>query len=304
MNHPAHLTRYASLVDDLDAFLGAAARPLPRVVWANPLKADPRAVAAELRALCPTAQPVRWCPDAWRLPPDSHPGRWAMHTVGEIYAQEEAAIWAGDLIGAAPGERVLDLCAAPGGKTARMALAMGDRGTLVANDRFVGRMPALRRTMDRLGITSAALTAYDGARFPECAPLFDRVMVDAPCTCEGTTRKRAGGRWSAPSEGYRFSIAQVQRALLRRALRLTRPGGTVVYATCTYAPEENEGTLDGIDPAVAAIEPIEPPPGLRVTPGVERWGEQRYRPDVVHAARIWPHHNDTGGFFVARLRRL
>lgn len=304
MSVPLHLTRYAPIVDDLDAFLSAAARPLPRVVWANPLQADPQAVADELRALCPQVQPVPWHADAWRLPPDAQPGRWPMHTVGEIYAQEEAAIWAGDLIGAQPGERVLDLCAAPGGKAARMAVAMGDRGTLIANDRFVGRMPALRRTMDRLGVTCAVLTAYDGARFPISEPLFDRVMVDAPCTCEGTTRKKAGGRWSAPGEGYRFSITQVQRALLRQGLRLTRPGGVVIYATCTYAPEENEGALDGIDPSVAVIEPITPPDGLRVSPGVPSWNGQTYRPDVVNAARIWPHHNDTGGFFVARLRRL
>lgn len=78
----------------------------------------------------------------------------------------------------------------------------------------------------------------------------------------------------------------------------------MVYATCTYAPEENEATLDAIEPDAAVIEPLTPPDGLRTTPGITTWGERTYRPDVVNAARLWPHHNDTGGFFVARLRRL
>lgn len=299
-----HLRRYASIVDDEEAFLAASVTPLPRVVWSNPLHGPVERIDARIRALCPAARPVSWRPHTWRLPADVAVGRWPLHTVGGIYGQEEAALWAGDLVGARPGERVLDMCAAPGGKTAQMALSMRDRGTLVANDRFKGRIPALRRTLDRLGITCAVVTRYDGVHLPRPEGGFDRVLVDAPCTCEGTTRKTAGGRRAAPGEGYRLSIAQVQRALLRAAVRLTRPGGSIVYSTCTYAPEENEGALDGLDPSEVAIEPITPPPGLSVTPGLREWDGRYYRPDVINAARIWPHHNDTGGFFVARLRRL
>lgn len=299
-----HLRRYAPIVDDLDAFLCAADRPLPRVVWANPLHGDPVEIGARVRAECPEAEPIAWRSHTWRLPPAERPGRWPLHTLGGIYGQEEAALWAGDLVGARPGERILDLCASPGGKTAQIAVAMGDDGTLLANERSRGRLPALRHTLDRLGITCAIVTQYDGVRFPTIEGGFDRVLVDAPCTCEGTTRKSAGGRRTAPSAGYRESITQVQRALLRAGVRLTKPGGTIVYATCTYAPEENEATLDAIPPDAAVVEPIEPPAGLRVTPGLAAWEGRRFRPDVVHAARLWPHHNDTGGFFVARLRRL
>ena len=85
---------------------------------------------------------------------------------------------------------------------------------------------------------------------------------------------------------------------------MTRPGGVVVYSTCTYAPEENEAVLSAIDPSHALIEPIVAPDGLSVTPGILSWNGASFREDVVNAARIWPHHNDTGGFFVARLRRL
>lgn len=297
----AWLARYAPIVDDLEAFLRAAARPLPRVVWANPLMDAAQGRAAVAR-MCPEAVPLGWVDDAWRLPPVSRPGAWLAHVLGQLHTQEEAAVFAGDALGARPGERVLDLCAAPGGKSARIAVSMDDRGTLVSNDRRLGRVTALRRTLDRLGVTCAVVTRANGLRLRGVWPdaSFDRVMVDAPCTCEGTTRKSEGG---PPEAGYRESIVQVQTALLRRAIALTKPGGTLVYATCTYAPEENEAVLHAAPrPGEVAIEPIET--SLTLAPGVTEWDGARYREDVQHAVRFWPHQHDTGGFFVARLRRL
>jgi len=293
--------RYLSLVDDQGAFLAACERPLPLVVWANPLAMDPAVVEAALFSAFPDAEPVSWRPHTWRLPPEAKVGNWPMHVVGGLYVQEEAAAFAGDVVDAQPGERILDLCAAPGGKTAQMAIAMGDRGTIVANDRRIGRLASLRRTVGRLGLTSVTVTCHDGIRFPQ-ETLFDRVLVDAPCTCEGTARK-SGRRSRNPDERYRNTVVQIQKALLRRALSVTKPGGRVVYSTCTFAPEENEYVLDAIDPSLASIEPIAPM-GLTVAPGLCEWRGRYLRPDIRHAARVWPHQNDTGGFFVACLRRL
>lgn len=302
---PAHLRRYAPIVDDLPAFLACAERPLPRVVIANPLKTDLATAEARVRARCPEAAPVPWRPGAWRLPPDARPGRWPEFITGLLHAQEEATIWPGELVGAQPGERILDLCAAPGGKTALMAWGMQDQGTLVANDREFGRLAALRRTLDRLGVTCAAVTHHDAARIPaQGAPFYDRVLADVPCTCEGTTRKRKGGRKAGTQARFRDTIVQVQKAVLRKAIQLVKPGGTIVYATCTYAPEENEAVLSAAPEGVVAIEPVTPPAGLHVRPGLTEWAGQAFRPDAVHAVRLWPHHNDTGGFFVAKLRRL
>ncbi|MCO4762906.1 MAG: RsmB/NOP family class I SAM-dependent RNA methyltransferase [Myxococcales bacterium] len=299
----AWLHRYAPIVDDPEAFLAATKEPLPRVVWANPLRAPVSQTNAEIRALVPNAQPVRWRPNTWRLPPETQPGTWLAHLHGDICVQEEAALWAGDLVGAQPGDRVLDLCAAPGGKTAQIAVAMQDSGTIVANERKHGRLARLRRTLDRLGVTCAAVTCGDGARIRSMDGFFDRTLVDVPCTCEGTTRKSDGRREAVPTR-YRDSIVQIQKSLLRAALRMSRPGGTVIYSTCTYAPEENEAVLSAIRSDQATIEPLIPPPGLQVSAGLPQWQGEIYRPDVVNAARLWPHHNDTGGFFVARLRRL
>ncbi len=298
-----HLRRYAPLVDDVEALVEAARAPLPRVVWANPLRDVDAGREAVLRAH-PEAVPLAWLDDAWRLPSDARPGTLLAHMLGQLHGQEEAAIFAGDALGACPGERVLDLCAAPGGKSARLAVAMQDRGTLVANDRRLARLTALRRTLERLGVTCAVVTHANGLRLRGVVPeaSFDRVMVDAPCTCEGTTRKSGAAE---PATGYRASIIQVQTALLRRAIQLTRPGGTIVYATCTYAPEENEAVLDAAPrEGEVVVEPFRVPAGLDLGPGVPAWAGQTYREDVAHAVRFWPHLNDTGGFFVARLRRL
>ncbi|MCB9733170.1 MAG: RsmB/NOP family class I SAM-dependent RNA methyltransferase [Deltaproteobacteria bacterium] len=329
------LERYAPLVDDVDAFLAACERPLPRVAWANPLRGDPEVTARRILARCPEATPVPWWPHAYRLPDGVMPGNWLEFMLGLIHVQEEATLWPAALVGAAPGDRVLDLCAAPGNKTALIAAQMGDRGLLVANEKNRGRLSQLRFNLERLGVTCAAVSNVDGRRLPAGAPRdFDHALVDAPCSCEGTTRKlrrRAapadgqGGEDTAPAEvreartptrptrprrsaettpGFRKAIQAIQIGLLRKAIARVRPGGTVIYATCTYAPEENERVLHAIDPAVAAIEPLTAPPGAPLAPGVRSWGGVEFRSDVVHAARFWPHHHDTGGFFVARLRVL
>lgn len=299
----AMLARYAPLVDDFDALLDYAARPLPRVLWANPLRAPVAHIEARVRARCPQAVALGWRPHTWRLPAEAKPGLWPEFLMGLVHVQEEAALWAGDLVGAEPGQRVLDLCAAPGNKTAQIAVQMGDRGTLVANERSRGRLPSLRRALERLGVSCAAVSQGDGARLSGQVGLFDHALVDVPCSCEGTSRKR-GGRAQPVEDRFRMATVQVQTALLRRAVQLVKPGGTIVYATCTYAPEENEGVLDSLAPELAHIEPIEAPAGLKVCPGITQWQGRSFRPDVAHAARLWPHHNDTGGFFVAKLRRL
>lgn len=298
------LERYAPIVDDLDAFLAASRQPLPRVVWANPLRTTVAAAEAEVKRHCPDAEPIAWHEGAWRLPSDAKPGRWHAYLAGWLHGQEEAALWAVGVLDPQPGERILDLCAAPGNKTAQIAAAMSDRGMLVANELASGRLVSLRFNLDRLGVTCAVVTNADGAQLDGPSSGYDRVLVDAPCTCEGTTRKGTKRRLGGDQKRRAFA-QQTQRRLLEQAVAMTRKGGTIVYATCTYAPEENEAVLDTISPQLAAIEPFQAPAGLHMTPGIAAWqGEPYTRTDLHHARRVWPHHNDTGGFFVARLRRV
>lgn len=305
-SEPRHLAtffdRYRPIIDDYDAFIDACARPLARIVWANPLRADLGRAAEVVAKRAPEAEPLRWRENAWRLPAESRPGNWPEYRLGWFHIQEEATLWPGALLHPRPGSRVLDLCAAPGNKTALLALEMDDRGTLVANEKRWDRLPALRFNLDRLGVTSAVVTCADGLHFPGEDGTYDGVLVDVPCSCEGTARKSRPRSVEAAAR-FRTSVQAVQIGLLRRALHLCKVGGEVVYATCTFAPEENERVLHSVWESKAEIVPLEPPSGMTLSPGIAEWNGERFRPDVVNAARYWPHHNDTGGFFVARLRK-
>ncbi|BCX80855.1 tRNA (cytosine49-C5)-methyltransferase [Methylomarinovum caldicuralii] len=297
------LQRYRPLIDDWDAFAAALARPLPRVLWANPLRLDAAALAGLLREEGLAPQPVAWYPGALRLPAGTPVGgRW-WYFAGLTHAQEEASLLPVRLLDPLPGERILDLCAAPGGKTAQIAMILHGRGTVVANDVILGRMRPLRANLERLGLLNVSLTLRDGAGYPNAAGAFDRILVDAPCSCEGTLRRHD------PLERYGAEVssryARLQQALLRRAIALCRPGGRIVYSTCTFAPEENEAVIDAVLRQSDGVVRVVPQAvaGLRTAPGVSRWNGQRFDPQVDHCLRLWPHHNDTGGFFAAVLEK-
>jgi 16S rRNA C967 or C1407 C5-methylase (RsmB/RsmF family) len=145
------------------------------------------------------------------------------------------------------------------------------------------------------------MTAQDGTGFPLEAGPFDAILLDAPCSCEGNVRQGTGTRWERPDE-FLQGRSGLQATLLGRAWKLLAPGGRLVYATCTFAPEETEMVLDYSLSDDARIEPVTVA-GLRHAPGVTAWCGKRLRPDCAHVARFWPHFNDTGGFTVALVRK-
>lgn len=301
----AALERYRSLLDDWAAFTAALARPLPTCIWTNPLRVTPAQLAQLLRDDGFTPEPVAWYPGAFRLEPDFKPSQHWAYQAGLYHVQEEASLLPVVLLDPQPGERILDLCAAPGGKTAQIAIRLNRTGTVVANDINYGRMRAARSTLERLGLVNVTTTILDGANYPRAAGLFDRVLVDVPCTCEGTVRKepavlgRIGPAYSCKRSGQ-------QQALLKKAAQLCRPGGRIVYSTCTFAPEENEQVIDGFLREVKNVRVanvLDVSNSLRLTPGVTSWQERSFDSSLVNTGRLWPHHNDTGGFFVAVLEK-
>ncbi|MGD2115865.1 MAG: RsmB/NOP family class I SAM-dependent RNA methyltransferase, partial [Acidobacteriota bacterium] len=180
----ASLERYRPLIDDWPAFVRALERPLPVTVWTNPLRSGlPADLLQNLLAGEGHApEPLGWCPGAFRLADGATPGRGLLGVSGLYHIQEEVSLLPVELLDPRPGERVLDLCAAPGGKTARIAVAMENRGTVVANDVDWRRLVAVGRNLDRLGVVNVATTAWDAANFPEEGGPFDRVLADVPCT--------------------------------------------------------------------------------------------------------------------------
>ena len=300
------LRRYVSILDNPDAFFTCLSQPLVTTVWANPLKTQAANLERAFSTLKWDWSPVKWHAGGYRLNHgQERPGRSLPFSCGWYGIQEEIAWSAVKVLDPQPGDRILDLCAAPGGKTAQLALAVGPTGVVMANERALPRLSALVNTITRLGLTNVVTSQVDGRTLQAPPHSFDRVLVDAPCSGEGTLRKKAGRRsldqenWN---ERHSHRLTAIQKQLLDRALDLVKPGGVVVYSTCTFAPEENEAVIDAVVGDRGIIESF-PIPGLRASPGLRQWQGKTFRADSEAAQRYWPHLNNTGGFFVARIRR-
>lgn len=295
------LERYEPLVDDFEAFRSATMRPLPSVVRVNTIKTTVERARRALDEEGITYERTDWHEGLLKLP-DDQPGTNWPYVHGWLHGQEEVSAVPARVLDPQPGERVWDAAAAPGSKTTQIAALMDDTGAVVATDANMGRLSALRSNTERLGVTSVAVTNED-ARNHSLKPFdgepYDRTLVDVPCSCEGTIRKNpdALDDWSL---SHVEGTAGVQKGILRRAIQVTREGGTVVYSTCTFAPEENEGVLDYVlgEESVRVAEVDLP---LDSRDGVTEWEGNEYDGQVRAARRIYPHHNDTGGFFVAKL---
>ncbi|MEF8818348.1 MAG: RsmB/NOP family class I SAM-dependent RNA methyltransferase [Haloferacaceae archaeon] len=297
------LDRYEPLVDDPAAFRAACGRALPTTVRANAIKSSVERTRRALDEEGIAHDPVPWADDLLTLP-DSSPGdSWAF-AHGWLHGQEEVSALPARALDPRPGERVWCACAAPGSKATHAAALMDDRGNVVANDNSLGRLSALRHNAQRLGVTATTVTRQD-ARSYSLAPFafeaFDRALVDVPCSCEGTVRKNPDvvDEWTMD---HVESLAEIQTDILRRAVQATRAGGTVVYSTCTFAPEENEAVLDRVLAAEdCRVVEWDAPAGLATDPGVTEWAGETYDPQVERATRVYPHRNDTGGFFCAKV---
>lgn len=305
------LKRYQHLLqDEWDDFCDALSKPLPQVLWTN----TTRLTASELEpwldqcGLLEHATRLSWSEDAWKLPAslDVAYGTLLPFLAGLYHLQEEVSLIPGWMLDPQPYERILDTCAAPGGKTAQLACLMRNHGTIVANDRSPGRLRAVRSIIDRLGLLNIAMSEYNAANFPRDIGTFDRILVDVPCSCEGTSRKNK--RVLTTLENYDYeNQSRLQRAILLRALEQLRPGGIAAYSTCTYAPEENERVvhqvLDQLGWDNYEIIPTPELKGFKTMPGLLHWEDESYDDSMENAIRIWPHHNDTGGFFVALIQK-
>ncbi|WP_123537438.1 RsmB/NOP family class I SAM-dependent RNA methyltransferase [Halosimplex salinum] len=304
------LERYEPLIDDFDAFLAACERPLPSVVRVNTLKTTVERARAAMDEADIAYEPCEWHDGLFALPEDQPGTNWP-YVLGWLHGQEEVSAVPAEVLDPQPGERVWDACAAPGSKTTQLAALMDDTGLLVATDNNLGRISALRSNAERGGVTNVAVTHEDARnhslkpfRGPdseegrEGAP-YDRALVDVPCSCEGTIRKNPDALedWNLD---HVDGISGVQKGVLRRAVQTTREGGTVVYSTCTFAPEENEAVLD-YALAEEDCELVEFDLPLDHALGITEWDGETYDESVRRAKRIYPHHNDTGGFFCAKL---
>ena len=273
----------AQLGSEYPAFLESLERPRAVALRFNPMKGE--------RPVLPfVGAPVPWEPEGFYYDPETRPGLHVYHEAGVYYLQEASAMAPVALLDPKPGERVCDLCAAPGGKTTQIAGRMLGRGFLVCNEINPKRAKILSRNIERMGVANALVTNEHpqtlASRFPG---FFDRVLVDAPCSGEGMFRKEEAAVTDWSQETVQM-CARRQREILDSAARLVRPGGRLVYSTCTFAPEEDEET-------VAAF--LEAHPEFTPEPVEAPW----FVPGENASYRMWPHKLLGEGHFAAVLRK-
>jgi 16S rRNA (cytosine967-C5)-methyltransferase len=214
---------------------------------------------------------------------------------GQWWVQDAAAALPARLLGSVAGLRVADLCAAPGGKTAQLAAA---GAAVTAVDRAATRLDRLRSNLERLSL-SAEIVAADVLSY-EAAP-FDAVLLDAPCSATGTIRRHPDVQWSKTAEDI-GALADLQRRLLARAAALVKPGGLLVYCTCSLEPEEGEHQIEAFLASDKAFERVPVQPGeIAIAGAIDHRGDMRTLPSMLPAPE--PGFAGLDGFFAARLRR-
>lgn len=250
------------------------------------------------RILSAGLEPVKWARDAFHLPTGARWGKSIYHEAGAFYLQEPSAMAVVTALDPQPGERILDLCAAPGGKTTAIGRSLGATGLLVANEIHPQRVTVLAQNVERTGVL-ALIANESPQRLAAAWPgHFDAVLVDAPCSGEGMFRKSPSARQEWTDDAPHRCAAR-QRDILSAAVRLTRIGGRIVYSTCTLNPIENE--------SVVAWALSELPVEVEHLPHWTGWSSGRTEwaggvAAVQRTRRLWPHIGQGEGHFVARLR--
>ncbi|KRM09418.1 RsmF rRNA methyltransferase first C-terminal domain-containing protein [Paucilactobacillus suebicus] len=226
-------------------------------------------------------------------------GKSIQHTSGQVYSQEPSAMFVGEVVDAKPGEYILDLCAAPGGKSTHIAGKMANQGLLVSNEIFKNRAKILSENIERWGSSNTVVTNESPDKLESFFPaFFDKILVDAPCSGEGMFRKDPDAMqyWN---ESYSSECANRQRHILASAVKMLKPGGKLIYSTCTFAPEEDEQIINWLLDEYPQFEmtPINKYPGM--DDGRNEWSKGSN--DVSDAVRLFPHHIKGEGHFIARL---
>ncbi len=303
------------------AFIASFNLPAASGLRVNTLKLQP----VDFAAVSPfTLRPIDWCPEGFlrleSFPIGLTPGKHPFHQAGLYYLQDAAAMAAVSILDPQPGETILDLAAAPGGKSTHIAARLKGKGLLLANEIHPRRAWDLAENLERWGARNAAITNETPERLANhFGAFFDRVVIDAPCSGEGMFRKSTAAlqAWSVDLVA---GCAQRQVEIIHHAGRLVRPGGYLLYVTCTFAPEEDEAVLAKFltSPEGSQFKMVKPPLASAFSPGRPDWllPAPRQELHLENAARLWPqrtrdaaeNYADLGmaagdGHFIALLQR-
>ncbi len=250
-------------------------------------------------------EPVLWCKEGFFI---THKGgrrdvgNTVEHALGYYYVQEAASMIPPVVLDPKPGDIVLDMAAAPGSKSSQIVQYMKNEGVLIANDVKGDRLAALGINLQRIGSCNTIMTLMQGERFANAGIQFDRILLDAPCSGTGTIRKSPKTilMWN-PDMVKRLS--RVQKRLIMTAWKALKPGGTLVYSTCSTEPEENEGVVSFLLENAKDARMLEIDLPMKRSDAILEFEGESYNPEVHNCLRLWPQDNDTEGFFVAGIRK-
>jgi 16S rRNA (cytosine967-C5)-methyltransferase len=295
-SHPPWLIRRWAAAfgpEEAASFARANNDSAPASFRVNAFKAEPDALVAELRAAGLTVSASSIAPGGWRV--EGGAGASALlrrlAAEGRVYMQDEASQLVAHVVGASEGERVLDACAAPGSKTTHVAALAGGGALVVAGDLHEHRLRVVGDACARLGARGVSLVALNAeGALPFADGAFERVLVDAPCTGTGTLRHNPEIRWRLSRESF-GELAALQSRILAQAARVVRPGGRLVYSTCSVEREENDEVVAAFLDSHTGFKQVEaaPAPAALLLPN--------------GAARTWPHRDDVDGFYVAAIEK-
>ncbi len=283
---------------EYDDFIGSFEKPRFYGLRVNTLKIG----VEEFKRLSPfKLKQVPWTEDGFYYEESESPGKHPYYYAGLYYIQEPSAMYPGTVIDAKPGEKILDLCAAPGGKTVQIAAGMKGKGIIVANDINSDRVKALVKNIELFGVRNAVVTNDSPEKLASAFKgYFDKILVDAPCSGEGMFRKDE----DAVRSWEKFKCekcASMQEGILSRADKMLKPGGVLVYSTCTFSPEEDEKMISLFLNKNGNYELLDMPKTTGIADGRPDWagGEK----ELSRTARLWPHRLDGEGHFTALLRK-
>ena len=309
---PAFEKRMKALMpdkEDFSAYEEIIHLPPRNFIRCNTIKISPEKLFERLSKKWSVQQPYTEHKEIMLINQDLNPGELGNaieHILGYYYVQEVCSMMSVLALNPKPGELVLDLCASPGSKTTQIASSMQNSGTLIANDLKMDRIAILASNLERAGVTNTIVTRNDAialcSRIAQNNMKFDKILLDAPCSGEGTLRS-SSKTFLIWNEKVINKLSRQQKKLIAFALKCLKVGGTLVYSTCTHSPEENESVVDfALKNFPVNIEQFILP--LKCRPGVESWDGEEYNQEVKKCCRIYPQDNDSEGFFVSKMTLL
>lgn len=288
-----------------DLFFGSVGEPIPHTIRFNRLKGEEDQLKTFLEEQGFKLKSIPNLKEVYRIKYQPFPiGKSLSHFLGHFYVQDIASMLPPRVLNPVPGEIVLDISAAPGSKTTQMAVIMNNQGMILANDIIQKRIRALINNLQRFGIVNTAVVKNYGESFGnQYFETFDKVLLDPACSGLGTLHKSPEVlSWWTPNHCIR--LASSQRALIGSAIKALKPGGLLVYSTCTLTVEENEEIVDfALEQFPVELEPIELQ-GLFTRPGITKFGDKTFHTQMELARRLYPFENQTEGFFIAKIRKI